>query len=79
MPLQHLGGFVGIDAVRPAAIRHHLAIARHLRQAPLQLRNGYGMRAGDVSLAVLHQRAHVEQRHAARVDKPPKLSNVDGG
>jgi len=41
MPLQQLGSLVGIDAIRPAAIRDNLAVARQLREAPLELVDGH--------------------------------------
>ena len=64
MPLQHLGRLVGIHAVRPAAVRDYLAIAWQLRQATLELVDGHGPRTGDMPLAILERRAHVQQGHA---------------
>jgi hypothetical protein len=70
-------GVDGHDAVRTAAIRHHVAALGQLVETCVELRHRDRERSGDMARPVLFCRAHVDHRDLARADPPQELLVAD--
>jgi len=75
---EHLDRPIGVDAIRPPAIRDVVPALRQLLQAPLKVVDGHGDRSRDVSGDVLNRRPGIENHDLLRAGALQEFAHWHG-